>query len=127
MSHYQGHLSDGSSIQKHSAGGLYPYVVYAQQQGEKMRWGYIAPDGTSRLVADTYSQACDCALAHKENVARAKAFAAGREFCLLACHVELPEPVAHKNSHWFEHRDFPEFGPAQLAAQHARIDAMRRR
>ena len=25
---YAGHLPDGSSVQKHSAGGLYPYVIY---------------------------------------------------------------------------------------------------
>lgn len=84
---YQGHLSDGSGIQRHSAGGLYPYVIYAQHKGGSMRWGYIAPDGESHLVADTYSQACDCALAHKEGVARAKAFSAGRAYCLLACRV----------------------------------------
>ena len=28
---YQGHLEDGSSVQKHSAGPLYPYVIFAQE------------------------------------------------------------------------------------------------
>ena len=30
---YQGHCSDGSSIQKHSAGPLYPFVVYETHGG----------------------------------------------------------------------------------------------
>lgn len=29
---YQGHLSDGSSIQKHSAGSQYPYIVRIHEQ-----------------------------------------------------------------------------------------------
>lgn len=71
MSHYQGHMADGSGIQKHSAGGLYPYVIFAQQQGPALRWGYIAPDGKSRLVADSYDAAADAALAHKMGAAKA--------------------------------------------------------
>lgn len=90
MSHYQGHLADGSSVQKHSAGGLYPYVIYAKQQGDALRWGYIAPDGREHLVADSYGGACDSAMAHRDNVARLKAFAAGRAYALLACRVEVP-------------------------------------
>jgi len=30
---YQGHCADGSSIQKHSAGGLYPYVIGYTDKG----------------------------------------------------------------------------------------------
>lgn len=30
---YQGHMNDGSSIQKHSAGPLYPFVVYETHGG----------------------------------------------------------------------------------------------
>lgn len=33
---YQGHLNDGSSVQKHSAGGLYPYIIYAKQCGDAL-------------------------------------------------------------------------------------------
>ena len=29
---YAGHLSDGSGIQKHSAGGLYPYVIGVRER-----------------------------------------------------------------------------------------------
>jgi len=87
MSTYQGHLADGSSVQKHSAGGLYPYVIYAKQQGDVLRWGYMAPDGSDHLVADTYGDACDAAIAHRDHAKCLKAFEAGREWALLACHL----------------------------------------
>jgi len=43
---YQGHLPDGSSVQKHSAGGAYPYVLVlrdSQRPGAKFDWGLIGP------------------------------------------------------------------------------------
>lgn len=36
---YQGHMNDGSSVQKHSAGSVYPFVVYAQQTSWGLGWG----------------------------------------------------------------------------------------
>lgn len=54
--YYQGHLPDGSSVQAHSAGGLYPFVIYAQG-ADALTWGYIAPGATGKLVG-TYDQAC---------------------------------------------------------------------
>ena len=47
---YQGHLSDGSSVQKHSAGPLYPYVLgvkeYQFEPGVFTRtWVAIGPAG----------------------------------------------------------------------------------
>ena len=61
---YQGHHSDGSSIQAHSVGGLYPYIVFAQG-ADKLQWGVLSPDGgTSRLYA-TYDQAADHAASLK--------------------------------------------------------------
>lgn len=47
---YQGHLSDGSSVQKHSAGPLYPYVLaikeYQFEPGVFTRtWIAIGPGG----------------------------------------------------------------------------------
>lgn len=42
---YQGHLSDGSSVQKHSAGGVYPYVVFAKQCGPDLRYAVLEPCG----------------------------------------------------------------------------------
>lgn len=42
---YQGHLSDGSSIQKHSAGGLYPYILVARSvdADAPTQWGVQSP------------------------------------------------------------------------------------
>ena len=42
---YQGHLPDGSSVQKHSAGSCYPYVVFGQETPEGLRYGVITPLG----------------------------------------------------------------------------------
>ena len=61
---YQGHLSDGSSIQKHSAGGIYPYVIFAKQCGDSLRYGVIAPSGDEVLLS-TYAFAVDFALTLK--------------------------------------------------------------
>ena len=52
MSTYQGHLNDGSSVQKHSAGGLYPYIIYAQQCGDALKYGVLTPSGISVLVGN---------------------------------------------------------------------------
>lgn len=30
---YAGHMNDGSSVQKHSAGGLYPYIIGYTDKG----------------------------------------------------------------------------------------------
>jgi hypothetical protein len=53
---YQGHCADGSSVQKHSAGALYPLVIAYTE-----RFGYyvLCPDGTelksiSGKLADAY-------------------------------------------------------------------------
>lgn len=44
---YQGHLSDGSSIQRHSAGPAYPFVVMVK--GKTV--GVLHPDGNFEPVA----------------------------------------------------------------------------
>lgn len=56
---YQGHLSDGSSIQKHSAGGLYPYVI--QFRGENLVPELLHPTGEVTQHA-SYDEACERAL-----------------------------------------------------------------
>jgi hypothetical protein len=60
---YQGHCADGSSIQKHSCGALYPLVlVYTEGAG----YYFLCPDGlelktisgdfeTAHKVADAYN------------------------------------------------------------------------
>lgn len=49
MSTYQGHLSDGSSVQKHSAGGLYPYIIFAKQCDGVLLYGVLTPKGEETL------------------------------------------------------------------------------
>lgn len=53
MSNYQGHLPDGSSVQRRSAGGLYPFVIIATASIDPMdkhlmygvlRPGQLTPD-----------------------------------------------------------------------------------
>ena len=66
MTTYQGHLSDGSSVQKHSAGGLYPYVIYAQNDSAGvLNYGVKTPEG-DWILAGYYDTACQLALDMKE-------------------------------------------------------------
>ena len=44
---YQGHLPDGSSVQKHSAGSCYPFVVYGQETPDGLKFGVIGPRHTT--------------------------------------------------------------------------------
>lgn len=67
---YQGHLSDGSSIQRHSAGGLYPYVIAARQSGSKLEYGVVTPGG-QYIWTGTYDSAVDKALSLKAEVRKA--------------------------------------------------------
>ena len=63
---YQGHLNDGSSIQAHSAGGLYPYVIYAQGS-DALTYGVIVP-GQSGYIVGTYDEAVAHASALKDGI-----------------------------------------------------------
>jgi len=42
---YQGHHADGSSIQKHSAGAHYPYVIGKYERPE-LSYFVLAPNGS---------------------------------------------------------------------------------
>lgn len=44
---YQGHSSDGSSIQKHSIGGVYPFVIAARCGQSGIEYGVIKPGQSS--------------------------------------------------------------------------------
>ena len=59
----RGHLP-GSGVQAHSAGGLYPFILYAQQSGEQIIHGYQAP-GQHGILVGTYDQAAAAALKAK--------------------------------------------------------------
>ena len=74
MPHYLGHLADGSSIQRHSAGGIYPYVLYAQQRGEFLRYCVLSPVDEFTASFVSYDEALRSAMKWKaEDVARAAA------------------------------------------------------
>lgn len=63
---YQGHLPDGSSVQRHSAGSLYPYVLYGQQVDDRVLWGVICPDGFDTGPAWTYEEAAVAAAEYRD-------------------------------------------------------------
>jgi hypothetical protein len=70
----RGHLP-GSGIQSHSAGGLFPYILYAQQYGEQVLHGYQAP-GQDGILVGTYDDAAAAALqakTYQESVSRKQA------------------------------------------------------
>ena len=54
---YQGHLADGSGIQKHSAGGLYPYVIGARQTPDGLQYGLIGAELSDYLWLGSHQQA----------------------------------------------------------------------
>ncbi len=72
---YQGHMNDGSSIQKHSAGPLYPFVVYETHDG---RTHVMHPCGLAVLVAS------------RED---ATSFVQGARCCAELEHVSLTKAV----------------------------------
>jgi hypothetical protein len=59
---YQGHLKDGSSVQKHSAGGIYPCVLFAQETPKGLQYGLITPRDQKGTLYGTYDNAIDEAL-----------------------------------------------------------------
>ena len=58
-----GHLP-GSGVQAHSAGGLYPFVLYAQESNTGVVHGYIQP-GCDGILIGSYDQAAAAALRAK--------------------------------------------------------------
>ena len=59
MSHavYAGHLADGSSVQRHSAGPLYPNVLFVQETPTGRQWGVIGPKVPDGELVGTADQA----------------------------------------------------------------------
>lgn len=85
---YQGHLPDGSSVQRHSAGGLYPFVLFAKDGADgKLAHGYIDPrDGSQHLVGSY-----DETVAKVESLLAQRTLHAEVETGLLACDTPVPE------------------------------------
>lgn len=64
---YLGHLNDGSSVQRHSAGDIYPVVIYGQQTPTGVAYGLITPrQGYGGLIG-TYDEAHTVARCVKAN------------------------------------------------------------
>jgi hypothetical protein len=62
MTSYQGHMADGSSVQKHSAGGAYPYVLQLRDNPNGgFYWDMIGPGIVGKLTFWT-SEAWDAAV-----------------------------------------------------------------
>lgn len=59
---YQGHLNDGSSIQKHSAGGIYPCVLFAQETPTGLQYGIITPKDQKGTLYGSHDAAVNAAL-----------------------------------------------------------------
>ena len=64
---YQGHLNDGSSIQKHSAGGIYPCIVYSQETPEGRKFGLITPDNQEGELFFSYDHAVRMAITYNNS------------------------------------------------------------
>jgi len=58
---YQGHLNDGSSVQKHSAGGMYPCVLYFKHE----HYGIITPDNQAGTLYESYDAAIEAGMKWK--------------------------------------------------------------
>jgi hypothetical protein len=62
---YQGHLNDGSSVQKHSAGAIYPYVIQVRDRAPGAYWWELLGPGLRTAGRDvvlrfeTYDEAFD--------------------------------------------------------------------
>lgn len=70
---HQGHLPDGSSVQRHSAGSNYPFVVYGQETEAGLMFGVMG----SSAVVDTgpiYSAAKACEVADKAAIVFKRTF-----------------------------------------------------
>ncbi len=58
---YQGHLPDGSSVQAHSAGPNYPFVVYGRTVAGVMHWEVLGPGVEDFIRFEHSSDAFACA------------------------------------------------------------------
>ena len=58
---YQGHLADGSSVQKHSVGSLYPCVLFKKYG----MFGIITPSDQHGKLYDSYDLAVKAGLEWK--------------------------------------------------------------
>lgn len=76
---YQGHLADGSSVQRHSAGAHYPFVIVTVGDSPSV----VHPDGTIEKVATfTVNDRADRLICYDNAIRRAMELAAARKAAL---------------------------------------------
>ena len=98
---YAGHLGDGSSVQAHSAGGLYPYVVYAKEDPRAdlgLSWHVIGPGITESLRFASYTAAVGAADRCKTVNENADAWAFELEALCMVAHQQQAAMVAAANN-----------------------------
>lgn len=84
---YQGHLPDGSSIQRHSAGTHYPFIV-GKQEGQRRPWFVMEPSGK---IIDRQVE-CRVAFENAEYLARARR-ERERQAAAAAAAAQPPQPA----------------------------------
>ena len=93
---YQGHHADGSSIQKHSAGGAYPYVLQLRDKPAGGYWWEMTGPGIEGALrfgsGDEWDAAARRILAVRSN-ADAWAFEL-EQLCVVAGHRQLAMHLA---------------------------------
>ena len=73
---YQGHLPDGSGVQAHSAGGLYPYIIVARDTIDGLVFYFQTPSGWAGARHTSYGAAVADAVRHRGYCARRAGVAA---------------------------------------------------
>ena len=103
MDRYQGHLPDGSGVQRHSAGGIYPFIPFGKQTEHGINWGLIMPGGRELMIG-SYSSAVALAANIKAGTERGRQLRALRSLETLS--GEPREEPAPEGIDWFTRRDF---------------------
>jgi len=75
---YQGHLPDGSSIQRHSAGSHYPFIVVGRESEFGLLWGVQAPNEANPAFWESGPGACARAFETAEALANDRTRAAAQ-------------------------------------------------
>jgi len=56
-----GHHRDGSGIQNHSVGGLYPCIQFKQETPNGQKWGLITPKDQHGTLYESYEETIEAA------------------------------------------------------------------
>lgn len=98
---YQGHLPDGSSVQRHSAGALYPYVIICRGGGE-LSWGFIGPDTDGEVWCCSSEAAYSVAgeFKRRRDARSAAARPAPQSAAASAAIAAINRAVAHNQREW---------------------------